>query len=234
MTNPCRFIFWIVTGLSLMSMVACQKSSPADGLYRVTEEDAASIISNCILPQYGGMLVQVNSCLSSTAKFADNCVISKDSTLSGTSLSNALISFNYNQQWHYLKNCMDSSFKATYKGGNNYEGVRFSSNDQSSGSYLFVTNAQVRGLYQLNVNMERTGSQRVKQVGQHTFSSTVTCGGLNIVINKGSGKIQSGKMNVQMTGSSGSPFSYAGTFTFSGNNKGVLILNSGLAYHLSW
>jgi len=41
-------------------------------------------------------------------------------------------------------------------------------------------------------------------------------------------------MNVQMSGSSGSAFSYAGTFTFSENNKGILVLNSGLDYHLSW
>ncbi|HEY8659957.1 MAG TPA: hypothetical protein VIL78_13050 [Hanamia sp.] len=144
----------------------------------------ANIISNTTLPQYGGMLVQVNIVCHCYLRLYWNCGIPKDSALSGSSPSNALVSFNYNLQWHYLKNCSDSSFTANYKGGNNYEGVRFYSNDQSLANYLLFTNQQLSGSYQLNVNIERTGSQRVKQVGQNAFSSAVKCVGLNIVIDK--------------------------------------------------
>jgi hypothetical protein len=215
----------------LMTLISCHKAEEKTP-YQVTESDAAGIIANNLLPPYGRFLNQVNNCLAVRQTGMKFCGQALDSTLSGTNQPSANIIYQYNLLWHYNYDCSKHTFNISYSGPYTDQGAVYISADQSSAS--LVLSEPSAGLGQLNGSQQRSGSQRIKMVGNNSFNSTVTIKADGLMIDLVSKNILSGNAKVAMNGTSGSDFNFAGTVTFSGGNKANMILNSGKVYHLNW
>jgi hypothetical protein len=200
--------------------------------YSPTELNAAAVIANDILPLYGGLVTEISNC-QSISMIKKNCSISVDSTLTGANLNNAGILFDYRLLLHYVNSCNNNTLNVNFNGDNSYQGLNYTSADQSSGTFAFVK--QTSSTYLFTGFSTRTGSQRIKTVGANSFKSTIEFNSIYLTIDRITNQIISGKLNVKMyDASSDNAFYYNGNVVFSGSDKAILTLDSGRQYLLSW
>ena len=194
------------------------------------EVDAAAIIANAILPQYGGMVGQIYN-VQSIALIPAICGTQKDSVLAGANQNNAVILFNYHLLWHFSHTCGNNGLNASFTGDNSYEGLNYISKDQTSGNWVYLNQSTT---CILTGSAVRSGNERLKGIGSNSFASTIEFNHVNITIDPLSKQIITGQLEVKMYDTSSNDFYYNGNITFSGSNRATLILNSGRTYPFSW
>lgn len=217
--------------LALICLVSCHKSSSSGKTYVATETDAASIITNDLLPAYGGLVSQLNLCLTINKQLS--CGV-KDTAFNGTNPNTSTVTFNYQLQSHNQVDCTNKSSTITFTGKHTYEGAIFVSNDASVGSIVLTEGVQ-KNTNNLTLSFKRSGIQRIKSINPHNISSTIELKSSNLVTDKLTCKIISGTANITIYNTNQpSLYTYSGKITFSGNGKAVVLLNSGTSYHISW
>ena len=228
-----------ITIITLASVTACKKDSNSSTSATVTEADALELTSDAIEPTSGGMTIQANSSVSiyASASTKLSCGVSKDTTITGASVSGAVPSYSYSLSWNYKLACDVSpqTFTFNFTGSSSYSGLLMSSNDSSTGTFL-VSTTPTAANYTVNTSYERKGSQTSKVGKQKGFNSDLKITSTNVLISKATNEIASGTGTVSITGTTtgGKSFSFGGTITFNGNKQATVVLNSGVSYPIHW
>jgi len=226
-----KLIFNIILAISILiliiSLASCKTNSGTPN-YPVTEEDAAELISNAVLPQYGGLISHIDNGVQFIQRPV--CGITCDTT---TVLSGQMqpvstpLTAKYSLQWHYRLNCTDGSFNGTYSGIINYSGAHFSADNTCTGTLTYMP--QLSG-YKVGLNFTIDGTDAKKAVDANSLKTNITIQSTEILVDKTTGQITSGQLQVAIHISY---YDYTGTFKFLGNHTASLVLNSGKAYNLS-
>jgi len=217
----------MISVLIIILMFTMCKSNSGTPNYPVTEEDAAVVISNAILPQYGGLLAHINDGVRLDQKMA--CGVKKDSLIvwSNQNASSPL-TCNSSLQWHCQINCADSIFNGTYSGSINYSGSHFSADNTCNG--ILSCGLQANQIYKIGFTLNIAGTDAKKEAGANKLTTNLDLKSTNIMVSKVTGLVLSGQIQVSVNISY---YNYAGTFKFLGNHQATLVLNSGTAYNLS-
>jgi hypothetical protein len=210
-------------------IVSCHKTDHTAASYQLSETDAAAMIANDLLPQYGGLIAQLSNCAGLSQSAKNYCGIQKDSILKNNNPATAYVIYSYNALWHYTYNCANQYLIIAFNGTCNYDGSTFTANDQYSGT--FNLSGPSASNYQLGLSQKRSGKQRLKGIAMPAINTTLECQSDNVLIDQTLKKVRSGSVTLRF---SGDHFNYNGTFTFTGGSKGVLVLNSGKTYPVSW
>jgi len=225
-----KIIFNLIIMISILVIIiafaACKSNSGAPS-YPVTEEDAAVVISNALLPQYGGLLAHINDGIRFDQKSV--CGIAKDSLVTWANQSaSSPLTYKSNLQWHYQINCADSVLSGTYVGSINYSGSHFSADNTCTG--ILSCSPQTNQTYKIGLILNIAGTDAKKEVGANKLTTNIDLKSTDILVSKVTGLVVSGQIQVSIHLSY---YNYAGTFKFLGNRQATLVLNSGAAYNLS-
>lgn len=226
----------LLAGGLTICVYSCKKDNASAPSATVTEADAAELTTDAIVPANAGLVLQVNSSVTVYKTVTLTCGAQKDSSITKSSVSGAVPSYNYSLAWNYLLNCTTSQFTAGLSGSSSYDGPRMSSSDNSTGSLVLGGLQPSATAYTLNTSYTRNGSQTSKIGNSNTFTSKLVITSSNMMLDKTTLQILSGTASVAITGSStsGKSFSFSGTVTFQGSNKATLVLNSGASYAITW
>ncbi|WP_448700190.1 hypothetical protein ACFGVR_23675 [Mucilaginibacter sp. AW1-3] len=227
-TSKFNFIFNLILLISILIIIltiASCKSSSGTPNYPVTEEDAAEIISNTVLRQFGGLLTHVTEGIQLEQRSA--CGLTKDTVLSWTSQAGS-VSAKTNLQWHYQLACSDKTLTGTYTGSINYNGPHFTADNTCTGTLTCAPQANTA--YQISLTLNISGTDAKKAVDANTLKTNIDLQTTNMLVDKASGLVTSGQMkvNIQI-----SYYNYSGTFKFLGNHMATIVLNSGTVYNLN-
>jgi hypothetical protein len=226
---------------AVLTITCCYCSSCKDELitaneYSVSEQDAAEVISNSILPTYGGLISTIRNTINLTQSAPVQCGVSNDTTLVNPLQNNiSAIEFNYKLHWRYYRMCNDPNMQFSVIGDNNYNGIHYSAKDVCNGLFLLTpkTLAQIN-LFKIKVLQTRTGNIIKKDIGNKTFSYTINLQSDSINVDRKTGNIISGKIVISFFRTSASAFNYMGDFDIIDNHKATLKIHGGAAYNLSW
>ncbi|PTQ96822.1 hypothetical protein C8P68_104312 [Mucilaginibacter yixingensis] len=214
-------------------LVGCSKKAASIKIYSVTENDAASMIANNLLPQYGGLANQFNNCSILSNTSTKNCGIAKDTTFNGVSATNAAVTYKYGIVWHYTNNCQ-GTITSTLDGKLTYEGSNYTGDGLLTASVQVAPNTKAP-LLNLTGTMALSGMQRVKGQADAAFNTVINFNNLNLTVDGVSKKINSGTTDVTVTCTNGTAsFNFKGNIQFSAYNKAKITLDSGTAYPISW
>jgi hypothetical protein len=219
-----------------VSFTACKKDASPTTTATVTEQNAADLTTDAIVPENAGLVTQVNSSVTIYKTSTLSCGVQKDSTLAKSSASGATPSYDYSLNWNYLLDCSAETLTFNFTGNSTYNGVDMSSNDTSTGGFVLGSLQPSATQYDLNASYSRSGSQTSKVARQYTFTSNLKIVAADLKIDKTTQAIVSGTATVSITGasSSGKSFTFSGTVTFLGGGKATLVLNSGASYPIQW
>lgn len=225
-----KIIFNLIIMISILMIIitfATCKTNSGTPNYPITEEDAASVISNAVLPQYGGLLAHLNDGISLGQKPV--CGTAKDSLIIWASQSTSSpITYKTSLQWHYQINCATNALSGTYSGSISYSGSRFSADNTCNG--ILTCTPQTSSAYKISLTLNIAGTDAKKEVGANKLTTNIDVQSSEIMVDKVSGQVISGKMQVNIHISY---YTYTGTFKFLGNGQATLVLNSGTVYNLS-
>ncbi|SFD61838.1 hypothetical protein SAMN05518672_102641 [Chitinophaga sp. CF118] len=235
----------IAGGISL-AIPACKKDSTTES-GGVTEDEAGNVISQAITSQ-GGVMVQTSGAVGIAngygarigAKASDECGVEKTENVSfGV---NDSLRFSY--AWKWKLTCTDSlepkalSFSAAGRIKIITSGM--SVNDSSVASFSVSGLEPDSSNLLFNQTFNRTGTLAFTNstdiINTRSYATTFSYVATDVKVNKETGKIISGTAAINYTGTSitGKTFSYSGTITYGGDNKGVLKLKSGKTINLIW
>jgi hypothetical protein len=224
--------------LTLVGISACKKdaSTNTGSTGTVTEADAVELTTDAVIPSTGGFAVQTSTSVDIYSAAKISCGDTKDTTITQSSASGLVPSYAYSLSWNYTFDCTANEFTFNFSGSSNYDGVKMSSTDSSTGSFVLTGILPTATDYTLNTSYERKGSQTYKVGADNSFTSDLKITSSNIVVDKTSEQIVSGSAAVTITGAStsGKTFSFTGTITFLGSKKATLVLNSGTSYAIQW
>lgn len=227
--------------LSLMSMAvvlltySCKDNSDSSS---ISTDDAAEMISMSMSSDAMGATSFISGSVDASANASDNgmlkakatTVISKDTTISYASNSNALITYSMNANMSYqfsvdAQNQVTNS-TVTYDYNGNFDAPRLSSVHTGSGN-LSLTGIDT-DICMVNGLFKRTSDVQTKGVNAKETNSETTIVLTDIQVNKSTEQILSGTATVSITGSLASKgdFSYSGTITFNGAGLATLVLGS--------
>lgn len=225
--------------LSMTAFLACSKENNNENA--ITEEEAAEVVVQAVAPESGGIAAQMESAakVSNNVSYLSYCGLQKDSTIAGASVSGAAVSWAYNFNWNWLLSCNEGSadkFELTFTGTSSYDGPRMSATHNSNAAITVTGLGYSSTAYTINETLVRLGTHTSKIRRQITFTSEATFNAVNVKVDKLTRKIVSGtaSLTIEGTTSAGRTFSYEGTLTFNGNNKGTLVLNSGHSFLIQW
>lgn len=224
----------------VIGLNACKKdNNNSNTSATVTEADAVEMTTDAVEPATGGMTLQVSSSVTIYKVTTISCGVPKDTTITASSASGVIPTYNASLSWAYTLNCAGispSSLDLSFQGNSTYDGVKMSLNGTTNGTFILSGLEASSGSYTLNSTYTRSGSTVSKIGNQHTYTSNVKISSSDIAVDKTTGLILSGTATVSITGTSstGSSFSFGGTITFEGNNTANLVLNSGTKYVLQW
>jgi len=214
---------YVLGALALICLASCHKSRSSGKIYVATETDAASIITNDLLPAYGGLVSQLNLCLTINKQLS--CGV-KDTAFNGTNPTTSTVTFSYQLQSRNQVDCTNKSSTITFTAKHTYEGAVFVGNGEG------LTNKNTNRLI---LSFKRSGTQRIRSINPHNISSTIELKSSNLVTDKLTCKIISGTAEITIYNTNQpSLYTYSGKITFLGNGKAVVVLNSGTSYHISW
>lgn len=214
-------------------LTGCTKTATSVKTYIVTENDAASIIANNLLPQYGGFVNEINQGSLLWGTSARNCGISKDTIFNGTNTASATVTYKYAIPWHYANDCQ-GLVNATLDGKLNYEGANYIG-EATLNSALQISPATKPPFINLIGSAALTGMQRIKGQSNAAFNTFINLNDINLIADGVARKIISGTSNVSITCTNGAAsFSFKGTIQFIGYNKAKITLDSSTTYPISW
>jgi|GEM_PF-6186140 len=223
----------VIAFFLLLVFAGCSKKAASIKIYSVTENDAASMIANNLLPQYGGLTNQFDNCSILWNTSTRNCGIAKDTTFNGVNPANAAVTYKYSIVWHYNNNCQGTT-TSTLDGKLTYEGSNYTGDGLLTASIQVTPNAKAP-LLNLTGAMALSGMQRVKGQANAAFNTVINFNNLNLTVDGVSKKINAGTAGVTVTCTNGSAsFNFNGTIQFSAYNKAKITLNSGTIYPISW
>ncbi|RKR81954.1 hypothetical protein BDD43_2116 [Mucilaginibacter gracilis] len=162
-----------------VSLNSCKKENSSTD--SVTEADAAELTTSAVTASTGGFALQVNSSVTVYKTGTQICGTQKDSTITRSSVAGAIPAYNYSLKWNYLLNCSSGQFTAGFTGSSSYNGLRMSSNDNSTGSLVLQA---APSTYTLSTTYNRTGNQTSKIGRNYAFASTLGITSTNMVIDK--------------------------------------------------
>ncbi|MET0242658.1 MAG: hypothetical protein ABW174_04290, partial [Flavitalea sp.] len=117
-----------------------------------------------------------------------------------------------------------------------YSGPRMSSDDNSHTEFM-VTGFNPQDDY-LNVTIDgtRRGSQQSKVRAQRSFNSELTVKSTDIAIDKSTGLIGSGTIEVHFTGelSTGKTVEYDAMIILKGNKEAIVAFSNNATYEFTW
>lgn len=239
--------FTIMGGLIvLVGISACKKDANNKGnnsstsTIDITEADAARLATNAVIPSTGGFDAQVQASLNLYVGAAKlQCGAKKDTTVSSQSPVGLIPAFAYTLSWNYQLDCVSgipTQFVFAFKGSNYYADALISSSiDTLNGSLTVSSAGPTATNFSLNGTYELTGKQTLRLGNQKSFSSDVKFTATDVLIDKHTHIIASGKANVTVgvVANSGKKFNFSGVITFTGDNKATLVLNSGTKYDIN-
>lgn len=242
MINPtCHKRTFTIPALVILStgllFSSCKKDSADD--QSITNEDIAEAVSQSVSPASAGLVAQTDI----TADIAINrhmaCGASKDSVITGQSVSGAAIAWFYRHELNRTLTCNEgvpSVLNLSYKGKTTYTTLRMSSNDSAWATGTVTGLEPASNNLVLNQEYTRKGSQQSLVGRKRSFTSTITITSAAITVSKATRRIISGTASIQFEGktSGGITVSRGGTIIFEGNQKATLKLNNGGEYALSW
>jgi len=205
----------------------------------VSEADAAQFTTDAVIPTAGGMITQINSSVAIYNAVPLTCGVQKDSTIIVASGTGASPSYNYSLISNYTLTCngvVPGQVTFYFTGNVSYSGPLMSSVDKSTGGFILTGLAAGSSQYTFSCNYSRNGTTTSKLGQQNTFTSIIAIQANSVVVDKTTKQIVSGKaaVSIKTTNSAGKIYTFNGTITFSGNNKAILVLDSGTIYPLSW
>lgn len=222
----------------VLGIYSCKKDASATSSI-ITEADAVELTSNAVLPGSGGLVSQVNSSIPVLKNFALDCGIRKDSTITRSSVTGAVPSYNFVFKANYLLTCsgaLPSLLTFNFTGTSVYDGTRMSANDTGTGTIVLTGFDAKSTSYTANTTYARNGTEISKIGKKNTFTSTLTFQSKNILVDKTSLQIISGTamVVVDAVSSSGKAFGYNGSVIFNGGNTATITLNSGTSFNIKW
>ena len=235
-----------VTAGMVLTVASCKKDNDSDNT--ISSDEMAVAVDQSVSSSSGGLVQQTISAATVVniansarmgAKFADQCGVQHDTTVTGSSSDTAtIVTWSYAFNWGWLLTCTEqvpSVFTFNYKGHAIYDGPRMSSDDSAKATITVSALSGDSSYYRINQTYTRHGSQKSKIGEKHSFTSLITITATNLLVNKSTLKILSGTatVNISGEGSGGKSFSRSGTITFSGNESASLVLN-GDKYTVSW
>lgn len=231
------------------TVFSCSKDDKEATPAALTSAEMAEAVSQAFTIQGGGLVSQTAVALNivnaanTTApagRLADMCGSAFDTTFSGKNADTASVyTFNYGFKWNWSVSCEDatpSQVTFSYKGSNTYAGPRMSAEDSTSAKVQLIGLPADSAFYVMSQTYTRTGAQQSLTGSKKAFKSTITIITSNMKLNKTTGNIVSGTATVKIAGTfnnGGDVFSKSGTFTFSGNGSGSLVLD-GEKYTVAW
>jgi hypothetical protein len=228
--SPFNIIYNIILAVSILLIilvVSSCKSNSGKPNYPVTEEDAAEVVSNAVLSQYGGLLGHINSGVQLEQKTF--CGVFRDSLIIWTNQgASTPLSGHNSLQWHYQRNCADGSLNGTYSGGINYDGPRFTADNHCNAT--ITCTPQKASVYKATIILNLQGTDHKKAVGINSLKTDINIQATDVIVDTSSGQIVSGQAKVYIHISY---YDYSGTFKFLGNHLATLTLNSGIVYNLN-
>jgi hypothetical protein len=232
----------VAFGLAGMLLTACEKDSDVQ-TQSISEEEAAEVAARTVDPASGGVVVQLNTSVTIATNpiytSPSNCGVQKSNTYSGSSSQGASISYAYSYGWNWILNCSGTTpqrFDYSYTGQSGYDGPRVTTAGSASATASIAGLESSASQYIVNTSYTHDGNTTSKIGNKNSFTSRVVINSTNIKIDKVTRQIVSGSGALEISGSTtaGATFSYAGSITFTGNNKANIILNSGQTYSVQW
>jgi hypothetical protein len=231
------------------TVFSCSKDDKEATPAALTSAEMAEAVSQAFTIQGGGLVSQTEvaanivmaaNTSSSTGRLADMCGASFDTAFAGKNADTASIyTFNYGFKWSWSLSCKNEQpdqISLSYRGSNSYAGPRMTSEDSTVAKMQLIGLPKDSTFYTLSQTYTRTGSQQSLKGSKKAFKSTITIITSNMKLNKMTGLIVSGTATVKIAGTynnGGDVFSKSGTFTFSGNGSGSLVLD-GEKYTVAW
>jgi len=244
-TNESKFLnkFFGAVALSLLLvsvtfLSSCEKEEE-ETTQSVSEEEAAEVVIASVEGETAGMTEQVEEAvivMETEIDPATDCGLTKNGTISGSNLSGALVTYNYNFSRSYTLTCDDNTEPQTltyaFNGVADYNAPRMASDDQVTASATLTGLSSASATITFNQSYQRSGSQQSKIRNKRSFTSNLLIESSNLVVNKNTYKIESGTASISIDGaaSDGSHFSYNGTIVFYGNEKATLSIDGGAEY----
>ncbi|UPK68254.1 hypothetical protein [Chitinophaga filiformis] len=235
----------VAAGISF-GITSCSKDDDTKQNSGVTQEQAASVVSQTVINQ-GGIVEQVNQTTVLVAamearqaggKLSDFCGKQTDGSISHDGTANG-VTFNYKLSWLYSLACtsdVPTLFTFNFKGNTMFETDKFKTTDSSTASYKLGGLSSNSTAWELSQTFDRAGKFVSKTTDLPSFTSAVHYESVNIKVSKETHEIVSGSATVKITGadSKGNVFKYEGTITFQGNKKAVFTVSGGSNFQLSW
>jgi uncharacterized protein YjdB len=201
---------------------------------------AAQLITNATYPATYGVLAQLTSTLHT---FGTEVLYPEDTTVTASSPSGVIPSFNYSSNWRDSMTRIEQGTPPTavglrasynFKGTGSYnDGSTFSSNYSDAGIFII---SYVYSNLPFSITYTRSETVVAETGAKNTFTDKITWNSTNLLVNNQTHIIMSGTatVGIQIT-ASGQVSSYNGTITFSGGTtQATLMLNSGISYPLQW
>lgn len=238
---------FVAAGIS-MAIPACKKDDKVT-IPAVSEGEASEVLSNAILDQRGGVMFQTTNALTvadtysnrvAGAKQSDECGQTKTGVaINLSSQAGATYEYKFIWNWNYKLDCTTEkevkSITVNYEGRIKF-GAAEGSVDDTSSATLKISGLDADTVLTVNQTFSRTGTLKLGSELSKTFKTEITYAATDVKISKRTKKITSGTAVINISGISltGGVFSYSGTITYSGSNKGTLKLKSGTTVDLSW
>lgn len=223
----------------MVSFSSCKDDVNSD---TISSEEATEIVAMSLSEDAMGATAFVSTTVNTSENTEANGMLkapsstaySKDTTVTYTSKSGALISYTLNADFSYsfgvdvANKVTTGTIEFSYNG--NFDAPRLSSTHTGTGN--FTLDNFTTSTCDLNGVFKRTSDVKTKGLNSKQSNSETTITFTDVIVNKSTGKIESGSATVGLTGtlSSKGNFSYAGTIVFEGNGSATLTFGNASFY----
>lgn len=241
-----KTIFKVLPFVVMITFMSCEKEKDS-GVNAITEDEAADMVAMALAENSAGATSVVETTTTTTDKVVNEepltsesgltlkstsvCGFSHDTTYSFQNKSGMAITFDYSFSYSYNLTCnqfnMPESMSASYTYSGLFDAPRLESNNTGSGALtisgleLSVTTYTVEGSFM------QDGSFQSKVRNQNSSNSNIEINFIDLVINKGTYKIEGGTASAVLEGTvpqEGS-FKYSCSITFNGDDTAIVVIN---------
>lgn len=235
-SNPFKAILPILClGFAVIAFTSCSdetENKPEEESMQV--EDAVDVMTGALQASSEGMTQDIYDATYTASAYTEKgpygpCNLQYDSTIT-RDIENAYIIGAYTLSWGWSVNCNESSIPESLDfnqiATGNYESKRLKSDDSAT-SDLFVDNLIFGEDFAITGTYNREGTQESKVRNRTKFSSQVTITLTELLVDKGTLKIQNGSGSFIISGqtNNGIDFSYEGTITYVGDELVIITIN---------
>lgn len=227
-------VFYLMSIALIMSMVwtSCENNDTnnASDTQDIADEIAASVGSS-----NSGITSEIVSTAELTKEYesakssAIDTLYSVDTTITKSSTSGAIITYNYlyNIKYGYVfdDNGLSNMYYNSIIDGS-FNAPRISSNDNRTSNWVMTGLPVSSSTYILNGTTERTGSSQSRVRNKRSFTSGSEITLTDVKVNKSSLKVVSGTLNWRITGTmNGQSYSYSAVLVYQDNGTAQLTLD---------